>query len=412
MGRSVTASLVLALGMALGGCTLAYRPAHMPRTVGEDTVGYSIAYARAANNQILLNILQARDRLPMHYLSVSGIADAPTASNTVGASLLPLPLGNPAGALSGSSAAGTSSLTVHPSYGVTPLDPERLLKAVYSPAPNEVFQYYWENGWPRDVLLYLLVKEAHAGSCANLTAQEVIHAGAVTVASGGPGARDCAYVQAHGPADITEVVAKVRANRAAHRPMEVTPFRRGGCTQVSTASDTAGRLELLKLAAANKAYSYSEDAKTGVGRLESCGGERSIALVFAGEDGHAQLYRIELRSLEQMTYWLGGRVREGGMPMVRPPGSEADGHDVPLFRVEQGPPPQGVSDEDFAAALTYRGQRYRAGFAADCELATTCSERARAVVDRSGTVLALLAQLYALAPAPESLTPPTRFVVD
>ena len=44
----------VAATMALAGCTTAYRPAHLTQTAADDTVGYSIAYARAANNQILL----------------------------------------------------------------------------------------------------------------------------------------------------------------------------------------------------------------------------------------------------------------------------------------------------------------------------------------------------------------------
>lgn len=409
MAWSIRAAAMLAAAVALTGCTLAYRPARLSQTVGEDTVGYSVAYARAANNQILLNILQARDRLPRHYLTVSGIADAPSTTNSAGVNVAPLPLGNPFNALSGSSANGSTSQTIHPSYGVTPLNPDRLLKAIYAPMPREVFEYYWANSWPRDVLLHLFVLNIRAGACSNLTAASMVHDGEVNVASKDAGPDDCVFVEEKGRIDVSALVDLVRAR---DRPPAVIDFKRGGCSTVMTATDPGQRLELLKIAAANRAYAYREDIKGGPARLESCGGVSTVALVFRQDDGRARLYVLELRSLDQVTYWLGGRVREGGMPLVRPPGYDQPGHDVPLFQVQAGPAPQGLEDDDFAAALTYRGVRYRAGVAVDCEVETTCRPEVRAVADRSGTVLSLLAQLYDLAPAPESLTPPTRFVLD
>jgi hypothetical protein len=398
-----------ACAVGLAGCTHLYTQPQLARTVGEDTVGYSLAYARAANNQILLNILQARDRLPRHYLTVSGIADAPSTFNQAKMNLGPLPFGNPALPFGASSVEGITSQQIRPSYGVTPLNPDRLLKAIYAPMPEDVFEFYWSNAWPRDVLLLLFTRSLRAGSCDNLTGPEILRAGQLAI--GAAGARGgCAFVEDRAGADLGRLAVMATA-RGEAGSVELVPLRQGGCRTLMEASTPAERVELLKLSVADKAYRYSEDARSGTARLESCGEFKTAALVFPGEDGRERIYVLELRSLDQITYWLGGRVREGGMPMVRPPGWRAGPGEVPLFQVVEGPPPGGLGDDDFAAAMTYRGKRYRAGYAVECDPGQ-CRPEVAPIADRSSTVLAMLAQLYALAPAPESLTPPGRFIVE
>ena len=66
-----------ALALLAAGCgtapSLPFRREALARQISDDAAAFNEAYGRAVTSQILLNILRSRDRLPRHYLSMTGM---------------------------------------------------------------------------------------------------------------------------------------------------------------------------------------------------------------------------------------------------------------------------------------------------------------------------------------------------
>ena len=63
--------------------------------IAADAIGYNRVVEKAANSQVLYNILRARDRKPMHFTSLSQLRGSYTVSST-GALSLQVPFGGDA----------------------------------------------------------------------------------------------------------------------------------------------------------------------------------------------------------------------------------------------------------------------------------------------------------------------------
>ncbi|MEZ5919862.1 MAG: hypothetical protein R3C60_00780 [Parvularculaceae bacterium] len=137
----------------------------------KDSAAFNNAIYEASNQQILTNILRSRDRLPRQYAGFKDISTTQTRSVGGQFGLGTIPFGNPAtgtatnpirngklwgvGNLSSSLNAQTS-----PSYGLSPVVGDVLNKAALSPTDAKIFVHYWNEGWPRDVLLDVLINKA------------------------------------------------------------------------------------------------------------------------------------------------------------------------------------------------------------------------------------------------------------
>src|SRR5690349_13190199 len=75
--RLVRLVLAIATSALLMSCaavpTLQGEPEDVGARIGVNAVDYNQAYGHGIADQILLNVLRARDRLPLYYLSMSGI---------------------------------------------------------------------------------------------------------------------------------------------------------------------------------------------------------------------------------------------------------------------------------------------------------------------------------------------------
>ncbi|MBI3797142.1 MAG: hypothetical protein HY268_09275 [Deltaproteobacteria bacterium] len=101
---------------------------------------------------LLLNILRAMARQPRYFTALTQIRGSLTSEVRVGFNIPFVHGGDnpfwvaPEGLLSSS-----------PSFDVAILDSEKFMRGIMRPIGGELFKYYWEQGWPRDLLLYLLV---------------------------------------------------------------------------------------------------------------------------------------------------------------------------------------------------------------------------------------------------------------
>lgn len=393
--------LAAGMALALGACALAPEsPARrdlMVRQVADDAATFNQAYSQAVNGQILLNILRSRDRQPRYYLSTTGISAAPTLGSAGGASLGGLGLGrafDPWGVGSISISRDTQN---RPSYAVQPLGADVLIKAAFLPTPNNVFAHYWESGWPRDLLLLVMVHKIireSAGRSEEFTneANDIRD--------------DCpAFVQSRGCAFAGAMRAMISA--IGDQPAAIAP---------ANAPMLCGLID---------AYG----PVTPVRAREPQKGETCPARFVVGKT----TYVLELRSFDDMVYYIGELMRRSftdanGDPdaalqahiKVQVAGLRGGGGGVPLFRIVPEREAEAAVGRPawrgFAANVEYRGRRYYAGQAvgrscADAAASGLCADDAQHG-DRSSSVLSLLAELLALNQSPDAIRAPSRVFAE
>jgi hypothetical protein len=385
--------MLLAIGAAamLASCVAVGAPAqreNLARQIADDAASFNDAYGQAVASQILLNILRSRDRLPRYYLAMTGISDNPSWSTTQNAGIGSVPLGE-GGALRGLGALGVQRAHERkPAYAVQPFSADTLTKTAFEPTPPYVFVHYWRNGWPRDILLLVMVAEiertdARGGAIVYTNEPNTIFNDCVpTVASGG-----CDYVRA-----MRALIA------AANAPQSGLDARRGArvCGMVA-------------------AYG----ARPPVRPVEAAAhADCEPAFVVGGDT-----YRLKLRSVDDMVYYVGELLRAGAMQAganapieaqvnVLAAGLRGGGRGVPLFRLL--PASAHSPHRVFAAEVDYGGARYLAGPAigrscADATATGVCADTAEQG-DRTSSVLSLIAELLALNQSPEAIRAPDRLL--
>ena len=102
---------------------------------------------------LLLNVVRAKNRLPMHFTAISQIKGS-----------LSTTLGTGSDAPFGGDASSTYKVTPSanykssPTYDLAILDSQKFMRGVSAPVSLELVRHYLEQGWPVDFLFYLLVE--------------------------------------------------------------------------------------------------------------------------------------------------------------------------------------------------------------------------------------------------------------
>jgi hypothetical protein len=168
--------LVLALmaTVVLSGCTVHQR-------LATQAVNFNLAVEKAQNEMLLLNVVRAKDRLPMYLTGMSSLTGnvQTTVSATAGGTYTRVKgstgsTGSMTAADSStSSTAGNmvSGMLTHtympsamasemenPTYTLSVLDTQEFMQGFMSPLSKNIFAYYWNQGWPPEVLLYFLAE--------------------------------------------------------------------------------------------------------------------------------------------------------------------------------------------------------------------------------------------------------------
>lgn len=383
------AFLALAATVLLGACALSpastLRRDAVAHRIAEDAAAFNEAYGQAVSGQILLNILRGRDRLPRYYLAMTGINDSPSLRLEQSAGIGSVPLGDGASNW-GFGALGVQSETQsRPTYSVQPFNADTLTRTAFQPIEPFVFQHYWESGWPRDILLLLMVDRLRVREgdreTAYLNEANTIFENCV----------DAVHT------DGCDFVRALRGFIAAIDTSDPTRF----------AADGAPICGLLEAYALDRPVKPAENAR-------NCPVRIAVG---------ARLYTFELRSLDDVVYYVGELMRAGSMHAqggvieaqvnVRAAGLAGGGRGVPLFRIAEGAP---SATTPYAASVRYAGMVYRAGPAIgrSCGAASdsgACQDDAEHG-DRSSSVLSLLAELMALNQSPDAVRAPSRFFAE
>lgn len=136
------------LPIPMAGCTFSKR-------VGSDPVEFNKSFADANNRLLLLNIARASRNHPLYFSEITELNQSLKAS---------------AGLESEIPWADTpKSITITPSLGVeggpdftiSPLTSREFFTGLTTQVAPSTLKYYWDQGWPRTLLLRLLVREIY-----------------------------------------------------------------------------------------------------------------------------------------------------------------------------------------------------------------------------------------------------------
>lgn len=378
--------------LALASCASAdpFAPrADVSRQIANDAASFNEAYGQAVSGQILLNILRSRDRLPRYYLSMTGIADSPSLRYQQDAGIGSIPLGSGASNWGIGSFGVSRETETRPAYAVQPFSAETLTRTAFEPTPPYVFQHYWDGGWPRDILLLVMVEQIEKTDARGHTtiytneANTIFNNCADGVDTGG-----CAYVR-----EMRAVLATTE---------------RGPQTGIDRRHGRA-------LCGLVGAYAPAHPVRPLAPRA---GADCDPVFAMGGDT-----VRLRLRSMDDMVYYIGELMRAGmmraepGAPIeaqinVRAAGLRGGGQGVPLFRIS---PDSRSHRRVYAAQVQYGGDRFVAGPA----IGRSCGEAAASGVcrdnaeegDRSSSVLSLIAEILALNQSPEAIRAPSNRVI-
>jgi hypothetical protein len=124
-----------------------------PGEIASRATTYNLAVEQANNEAMLLNVLRASKRRPMHFTYVTALHGGPGAS--LGSASLALPFkGTGANyVLTPSFGYGATS-----SFDVGVLDSSEFIRGITTPIELSLLHYYWQQGWSKELLLLLFVK--------------------------------------------------------------------------------------------------------------------------------------------------------------------------------------------------------------------------------------------------------------
>ncbi len=140
---------VCTLALGISACSMA-------PLVSQYATEYNKAYEDERNRALFLNIIRAKERRPMSHSQLQQV----TAQATFGASFgATIPQGPGANSASRTFTAGLASNTGASSYSVAPLFSKKFMQGFLRPVTFSNLDYYWQQGWPKDFLLHLMVRK-------------------------------------------------------------------------------------------------------------------------------------------------------------------------------------------------------------------------------------------------------------
>ncbi|WP_299622393.1 hypothetical protein [Pelagibius sp.] len=150
-GQPIPQIMGIALSLLLAGCSF-------QQTIAEHSIDYNRTVAQSADAQVLLNILRARDRQPMHFTAISEF-NASLKQSSTGTLGLTLPFGGDADSEFTLSPQLQLSQESNPTFKVTVLETAKdFSSATLTPISLADVKLFIDQGWPLALLLYLIVE--------------------------------------------------------------------------------------------------------------------------------------------------------------------------------------------------------------------------------------------------------------
>lgn len=146
--RRLIAALALAAPLLAAGCSLG-------SGIASHSVEYNSTVERAADSVLLLNVLRARDRVPLHFSALGAIHGSFGLSAGFGYDLTGASVNGTLPAILGSTS---------PSFDIGPLDRQEFVRGLMRPIDPGLFRLLSDSGLPDGILLHLLVSRVEDSS--------------------------------------------------------------------------------------------------------------------------------------------------------------------------------------------------------------------------------------------------------
>lgn len=138
-------ALPLLLFLVLPGCV-----SH--RDLATSAVSFNLAVEEAQNQMLLLNAIRASQRRPMYITGIQSVTGSVGIESSAGFEI-------PFGKGSGQNAASPGvTYTDNPTFEVPVFETQEFMNGFLRPIEPALFAYYWDMGWPRGLLIHLLVE--------------------------------------------------------------------------------------------------------------------------------------------------------------------------------------------------------------------------------------------------------------
>ncbi len=125
---------------------------------------YNLAVEKAQNEMFLLNIVRAMKGHPMYFTVLNDIKASVVYTLSSGNAYVPLgKFGSNPGSTALYSIAPSATYTTNPLFGVSLLNSKEFVRGMLEPVQPETFDYYWQQGWSKEMLLYLFVHRIQKG---------------------------------------------------------------------------------------------------------------------------------------------------------------------------------------------------------------------------------------------------------
>ncbi len=154
---------IMRLGFAAVSSLLVFSGCSSHRQLATQAVDFNLTVEKAQNEMLLLNVIRAKDRLPMYMTGISSLngnfstslSAGSGVSNTHSRQREPSVVDT---LTRGATASLGTAVSANPSFSLAVLDTQEFMRGFLMPIPMDMLGYYWSQEWPRALLLYLLVQ--------------------------------------------------------------------------------------------------------------------------------------------------------------------------------------------------------------------------------------------------------------
>lgn len=345
------ACLIVGAAGVLAGC------AAIPKErIAGGATAYNLAVEKAQNEMLLLNIIRASKRHPM-YFTVLNDVKASMAFTVQGG--MYLPIGKFGSNTSGSglyTLSPSASYTTNPLFDVALLNSKEFVRGMLEPVQPQTFDHFWQQGWSREMLLYLFVRRLEVGERVYRNnpfsedfgdfEKEVEH-----IAHD-----DCDLTVSELPADL--IGPEIKAEVAAADLQKLIELHKAGL-MLSPAKHTDGKVDTYQIRSVRQGE-YAIECKANAASPHPMRYMIRSDAQARTASGHKDVNTIFLRSPETMIYYLGEIVRAeraADLKIARPPivrGSKDKKCETRLFVAREAV----AADENPFSAVEYDGTTY------------------------------------------------------
>jgi hypothetical protein len=349
--------------------------------LASSTTDYNLVVEKVQNEMLLLNVVRASKRRPMYFTGFNLLRGSLSYSFQTGA--ITIPFGKIGTGLNGAySIAPSVSYSASPSFDLIVWDNKEFTAGIMTPVSMDTVYYYLVKlGWPKEMLLHLLVERIELYSNdKKLATYENDPENRKKFEEFQAKLRDllkCRFVSR----ERSEPIGPRLQAKDIQDLKQLIEVQKAGLTLNSV---TEGNIEWYQLSSKKTDYFYScgaeNESEVSTYHITDVKGQS-----LSGNE-NKQEYRIFLRSPEGILYYLGeilrSEVDKGYVPMIEVCESRPT---VPLFVVSKS----GGDDSLPIVSVDYEGTKY----SIPGNLATDVDDGCRG--DRSMQVLTFVSQLIA-----------------